>query len=551
MTTHGLPSIEAIAYPREHTYAALTRSIENKSASYANFYLDIHSRPDPAETAQYPDLPTLEQTSPQFRRSMIQVDDNVPLSIVITTRNDTHVERMKERTQAFLDGIYYLAERFKRNVEIIIAEWNPPADRPSMAEQYHYPASHKFVSTVIVTVSNALHAGYKYAKDLPLYQMIAKNVGIRRARGRNILVTNVDILFSPEMFDFMTDPARVQIGKIYRANRWDVDRNILDETDIAEMIAAGDDKCIRRNTRQGATRSTWVRGVWNQERQVTELVLPAWFPDLHTEGCGDFQLMDRESWLRIGGYCEVDAFSMHIDSLFALTCFHAGLVEQDLGDSLRHYHIDHSLGDEVKPSVYLTRSKTELRHPSMMTLYNLHACQMNLGTAYAFNNDCWGMGATELPFKRVSRADWDMVALSYDMLGGKEGCRLEIEDMQWDEVLNEYLIAWSESSWKSTADYIEGIRHGRKIALWGMGGRARNAIHALEKMGLSFSTIIDDGVVELFDGANRFDVVKAEDLTESFFKSHIVLIAAIFAENIRPKLEALGALEGKDFIVSI
>lgn len=551
MNTLGLPSIEAIAYPREHTYAALTRSLQNKSASYADFYLGIHSRPDPSDTAQYPDLPTLGQVNESFRQSLIQPDDQVPLSIVITTRNDTHVERMEERTQAFIDGIYHLAERYKRNVEIIIAEWNPPAERPSMAAQYRYPAEHKFVSTVIVTVSNEIHTGFRYAKDLPLYQMIAKNVGVRRARGKNILVTNVDILFSPELFEFMTNPEKVQVGKIYRANRWDVDRNILDEADIAQMIEVGDDKCIRRNTRQGATKSSWIRGVWNEERQETELELYTWFPDLHTEGCGDFQLMDRSSWLRVGGYCEVDAFSMHIDSLFALTCYHAGLVEHDLGDTLRHYHIDHSLGNEVKPSVYLTRSKTELRHPSMMTLYNLHACQMNLKEAYAFNNDSWGMAATELPYKRVSRAEWEVGAIHYDVLKGEEGCRLAIEDMQWDEMLYEYLLAWSEDSWESTAGYIKGIQHGRKIALWGMGGRARNAIHVLESRGLNFATIVDDGVVDLFDGADRFDIVKAEALNDSFFESHIVIIAAIFAENIRPKLEALGAVEGKDFIVTI
>jgi len=35
-----------------------------------------------------------------------------------------------------------------------------------------------------------------------LYQMIAKNAGIRRARGEYVLATNIDILFSSELACF-------------------------------------------------------------------------------------------------------------------------------------------------------------------------------------------------------------------------------------------------------------------------------------------------------------------------------------------------------------
>ena len=44
-----------------------------------------------------------------------------------------------------------------------------------------------------------LHARYPHGDALPLYQMIAKNVGIRRARGQFVLATNIDILFSNEL----------------------------------------------------------------------------------------------------------------------------------------------------------------------------------------------------------------------------------------------------------------------------------------------------------------------------------------------------------------
>ena len=46
---------------------------------------------------------------------------------------------------------------------------------------------------------SVLHRRLKYADRLPLFQMIAKNVGIRRAKGQFVLATNIDILFSDEL----------------------------------------------------------------------------------------------------------------------------------------------------------------------------------------------------------------------------------------------------------------------------------------------------------------------------------------------------------------
>ena len=261
--------------------------------------------------------------------------------------------------------------------------------------------------------------------------------------------------------------------------------------------------------------------------------------------------MDRDSWFRIGGYCEVDAFSMHIDSIFALTCHHAGIREQDLASDFLHFHIDHSLGNEIKPSVYLTRDKTELRHPSMMTLYNLHACMTNMGTGYAFNENCWGYAATSLPYEKVTVACWDNEGTAIRQLQGAEGCRIKMEDIFWDPHLLKRLTEWSDLSWDSTVTYLEKIGSGRKFALWGLGGRARNAVYQLQQRNFELSIIIDDKLAPLFAGAEKFVKVDAEQLSSDFFDKHVVVIAAIFAENIRAKLDGLGAVEGRDYIVTI
>src|ERR1035441_6883595 len=65
-----------------------------------------------------------------------------------------------------------------------------------------------------------LHRRYRHAEALPLYQMIGKNAGIRRARGRFVLATNIDILFSSELAAFLA-AGQLQSGRMYRIDRHD------------------------------------------------------------------------------------------------------------------------------------------------------------------------------------------------------------------------------------------------------------------------------------------------------------------------------------------
>ena len=52
----------------------------------------------------------------------------------------------------------------------------------------------------IITVSNNDHKKFKNSEKLKIFQMIAKNVGIKRSNGKFILVTNIDIIFSDDFF---------------------------------------------------------------------------------------------------------------------------------------------------------------------------------------------------------------------------------------------------------------------------------------------------------------------------------------------------------------
>ena len=134
--------------------------------------------------------------------------DHIHLSVVATSRNDNHGGFLTQRMQHFTDGLIAQCKRHRLRAELIMVEWNPPAERRPLAEELAWPQDCGPVDVRIITVPRELHARLPHGDKLPLYQMIAKNVGIRRARGRFVLATNIDILFSDEAMRFMSDDLR-------------------------------------------------------------------------------------------------------------------------------------------------------------------------------------------------------------------------------------------------------------------------------------------------------------------------------------------------------
>src|SRR5439155_21222927 len=141
------------------------------------------------------------------------------LSVVATSRNDEHGGHLFARMQLFVDGLAEQAGRFRLPVELVLVEWNPPTDRPPLAEALRWAPNEYFLPRVI-TVPPDVHRTFPHADGLPLFQMIGKNVGIRRSSAPFVLATNIDILFSDELFAFFGTGLRP--NAMYRVDRYDV-----------------------------------------------------------------------------------------------------------------------------------------------------------------------------------------------------------------------------------------------------------------------------------------------------------------------------------------
>jgi hypothetical protein len=181
------------------------------------------------------------------------------LSVVATTRNDNHGGDLTKRTQIFIDGLAAQATRHRVPIELILVEWNPPPDRRSLAEEMRWPKSTPFYRARVITVPADVHATLDPEFRLPLYQMIGKNVGIRRARAPFILATNIDLLFSDSLFrEFKRG---LKPNKLYRADRHDIDASVPAGASVDDALAYGEGHTIRINRAKGTlvNRSgTWI-----------------------------------------------------------------------------------------------------------------------------------------------------------------------------------------------------------------------------------------------------------------------------------------------------
>jgi hypothetical protein len=248
---------------------------------------------------------------------------------------------------------------------------------------------------------------------LPLFQMIAKNVGIRRARGEFILATNIDILFSNELMALVAQKA-FRADRLYRCDRFDVDSTIPKDVPLDEKLRFAWANLIRRNHRlapldviapqiEGAPPDVAINtGLASghfeleTERTLSALVAKADVPPLwlHLNACGDFTLMHRDGWAKIGGYAEFETFSLHLDSLGVVTAHLSGFREAWLPPPAVCFHIEHALGSGLTPENQAPMFERIERQGIGWLDFNViepFLDEMREKRLIEFNTDAWGL----------------------------------------------------------------------------------------------------------------------------------------------------------------
>ncbi|MCX5661525.1 MAG: hypothetical protein NTW19_17745 [Planctomycetota bacterium] len=333
------------------------------------------------------------------------------LSVVATARNDDHGGNLLGRMQIFVDSLDEQCRRLNLSAELVIVEWNPPGDRPGLRDALRWPAPGGRLATRLIQVPNQVHANFQHAQALPLFQMIAKNVGIRRALGQFVLATNIDILFSNELMELIA-ARNLDAARMYRIDRFDVDADMpasLPGVDqrlawCREHVIRVNERVGTRNLRSGDFHRIYWDPSWRvvllEALQEMGLVPVVTRKRLHLNACGDFTLMSRDRWEKLGGYPELEVFSMHLDAILCTAAHIAGVREKFLPPPMACYHVEHATGSGFKPEGQ-TQLNDRLARAGIPQVSNeqFHrwAVQMRRERKpMIFNNRDWGLANIEL-----------------------------------------------------------------------------------------------------------------------------------------------------------
>ncbi len=364
------------------------------------------------------------------------------LSVVATSRNDDHGGNALWRTQHFVRGLAFQAQAFQVPIELILVDWNPPTDRPSLAQALEIPRDNPYFQCRFIQVPASYHRQFRFSDKLPLFQYLAKNVGIYRAKGQYVLATNIDILFSDTLMAFLKKG--LEPGNVYRVDRFDIEADIPDGLSFPKILKYTENHIIRVNTVRGTqdfqefkagvlkhALKTFCRSVrvligYGLKNFTYYITMPAFlrqrqqrrlgspyknllsllfnlkqivFPSslvLHTCACGDFTLMSKKDWEVLRGYPEWELYSWHIDSVLIYQAYHNGLKMVNLDSTHAIYHIEHGKGSGWTPeganALFSRLDKNGISYLDDDDLEELHFQQfqnqkLGIRTVY---NEAWG-----------------------------------------------------------------------------------------------------------------------------------------------------------------
>jgi hypothetical protein len=270
--------------------------------------------------------------------------NNPYLSIVVVARNDNYGGDFTNRISTFARSLGRQARRFPGLFELIVVEWNPPADRERLENALAWPPD---LNLRIITVPKEIHERIASGSRMPLLEFFGKNVGIRRARGEFVLVTNADIILTDELINELAK-RQLQQGAYYRTDRYDYDGSGIEHVPTENLIdfaasrvnfvhlrhGRGGRTPISIRIPPGSDMAKWPKSpvLWRDKVSPCGTIVecrnektPMW--GLHTNASGDFLLASRNDWTESRGFWErLDTFT-HLDSYAVCRMRSIGLLQ--------------------------------------------------------------------------------------------------------------------------------------------------------------------------------------------------------------------------------
>jgi hypothetical protein len=286
---------------------------------------------------------------------------NPYISIVTVSRNDNHGGDMLKRMRIFVRALLHQCNTFQLPCELVMVEWNPIEGEKLLHEILPSVTEPDFLSIRYVVVPNEIHRHLAFSDKIPLFQMIGKNVGIRRAKAKFVLCTNVDLLFSNELFKRLSK-RNLQEHCFYRSNRCDIPNTIQEDWTVKEQLQFCKSNISLRNGKNAdyanfadTTGFMFRYPVFLPLLKLLSTIKASYatstldrLNELDFDACGDFTLMSKQNWISMQGYPELEIYSIHIDSMGVIAAAALGFKQIIFKGEECTYHIEHKGGWEFK-----------------------------------------------------------------------------------------------------------------------------------------------------------------------------------------------------------
>ena len=203
-------------------------------------------------------------------------------------------------------------------------EWAPPSGNPLLFEQTFnaLPTLDRRICSWYI-VDPEYHTALSLNPRLEYLEFLAKNVGVRRARGEYILTSNCDVYLGRRVLDALEQRA-LEPRVLYRAPRHDL--NLPDDLHHVS---------------------------WEMLEDPSNLAGPAHVlkrPYMGS-GTGDFAMIDRDAFHEIRGFNEVYRVArIGIDRNLIVKALASGLDVRDIGGPV--YHQNHEGSYRLNPKAY-------------------------------------------------------------------------------------------------------------------------------------------------------------------------------------------------------
>ena len=287
---------------------------DNCNIVFREYPHKIEQLPPPTHTAMVggEDADVRSMVRQAFNNFTRQESETPYFSIVLVGRHDNFSAGFEVRAQNCLDTINAHLDKVPlANIEIVFVDYATPIAKKPLLEK-------------VLNVGNNLRGRMRYiivpeqahkhilsqmatSTKISFLEYVAKNIGIRRSRGKFVLTTNPDDLLSVNLFELIASH-QFNTALVYRAQRWD---NRENTSYTIQDLARG-------------TSEPWEMQRWNVNQRCRPRSPLFSIIDSRSSydvrvflcGAGDFLLLSKKFWDAVEGFNEFPA-NPNVDALLS------------------------------------------------------------------------------------------------------------------------------------------------------------------------------------------------------------------------------------------